>query len=236
MACLPGPPFFHWGHLNWSPADLERKRLGFSPRELTSVMIEEPGNALGRGNASSHCGEETCFNTLTQCKEHVLEQDIPRANQRKGAAPSTPSLGSIHFWLTNWISLFYSPFSFQAGSRQGHWRHGSMYELAARPAAVNSFLNCLCASSESTILPSSHHGTSKWLDIIGFRGVQSHAPASLYQSSLNNRGTVHWNAGMGWGELLVEYIQICHARFLGTQLGFGSAFKSSGVVPRRWLL
>ena len=30
----------------------------------------------------------------------------------------------------------------------------------------------------------------------------------------------------------MEYIQICHARFLGTQLGFGSAFKEFRCGPQ----
>ena len=53
-ACLPAPLFSCWGHLNWAQADLERKRLGCSPGALTSIVIEELGNALGRGYASPH--------------------------------------------------------------------------------------------------------------------------------------------------------------------------------------
>lgn len=155
---------------------------------------------------------------------HAGISHFPRQIKAQELLPASTLLCSIHFWLTNWISLLYPPSSFGAGRQRWHWQPTSMSELAARPAAVNSFLNSPCASSECAVLPSSHHGTSKWLGIIGFRGVQSHAPASLYQSSLSNRGTVHWNAGMGWGELLVEYIQICHARFLGIQLVFWFSF------------
>lgn len=92
--------FFYWGHLNWSQADLERKRLGFSPGELTSIMIKELGNALGRGDASPHCREELSFNTLPQCKQHMLEQDSPRANQRIEAATSCP-FTLLHPFLVN---------------------------------------------------------------------------------------------------------------------------------------
>ena len=61
VACLPAPLFSSWGHLNWSQADLERKRLGFSPGALTSIVTEELGNALGRGYASPHCRRRALF-------------------------------------------------------------------------------------------------------------------------------------------------------------------------------
>lgn len=72
---LAGSSFFYWGHLNWSQADLERERLGFSPGELTSIMIEELGNAPGRENASPHSRGRTLLS-------HTHPVQGPRAGAR----------------------------------------------------------------------------------------------------------------------------------------------------------
>lgn len=134
---------------------------------------------------------------------HTPSTRNPRWNnlffsKMKAIAQVPHSLRSIFLSpLTNCPSLLYPPSSLRAGRQPCHWQLTSMSELAARLAAVNSSLNSLYASSESAVPPSSHHGTSKWLHIIGFRGVQSYASGSLYQSSLSNRGVACWLAGMG---------------------------------------
>lgn len=134
---------------------------------------------------------------------HMPSTRNPRWNNlffsKMKAIARCPIQSTLSFFspLTNCTFLLYPPSSLWAGRQPCHWQLTSMSELAARLAAVNSSLNSLNASSESAVPPSSHHGTSKWLHIIGFRGVQSYAPGSLYQSSLSNRGVAGWHAGMG---------------------------------------
>lgn len=83
-----GFSFLSPGRLNWSQADLERERLGFSPGEPTPIVTEELGNALGRASAYPLSAEMSSPSTHSPLQGTRAAQS--HANQRAEAATTCP--------------------------------------------------------------------------------------------------------------------------------------------------